>query len=104
MDEEEGGGRRRWRKRKRKVDHLFARCNSMDLSFLSCRAENLQELTHDHEKLKSSLKHRDEKISALILTNKTMETQIHELEIQLVTGIAYINIINGWRRNLPRTV
>eukprot|EP00794_Sanderia_malayensis_P020632 gene20632-22667_t len=49
---------------------------------LQTKVEKLQEEVHDHEKLKSSLRHRDEKLSSLIASNRTMETQIHELELQ----------------------
>ena len=46
------------------------------------RVENLQEASHDKEKLKAVMKQRDEKISSLISSNKILEAQIHELELQ----------------------
>ncbi|XP_065068071.1 protein Daple-like isoform X1 [Rhopilema esculentum] len=49
---------------------------------LHIQVENLQEASHDNEKLKAVMKQRDEKISSLISSNKILEAQIHELELQ----------------------
>ena len=49
---------------------------------LLLRLNEYQETAHNNEKLKATLKQRDEKLSAVISSNRTLETQIHELEIQ----------------------
>lgn len=49
---------------------------------LHAQLEECKETAHNNEKLKATLRQRDEKLNSLITSNRTLETQMHEFEIQ----------------------